>query len=98
MAGQTPALHSPRKGEDAQELRDVVWGEGVLRRFSWEWEREPVEQGRHPQAPGILPQLSPSPKDKGPGLLSDRNLGWESGGCCGFNNLWEKLLGEFLPR
>lgn len=44
-------------------------------------------------------ELSPSLKEKCQRLVSDCNLGWESRGCCAFDNLWEKLPGEFLdPR
>lgn len=44
-------------------------------------------------------ELSPSLKEKCQRRVSDCNLGWESRGCCAFDNLWEKLPGEFLdPR
>lgn len=47
----------------------------------------------------VFSELLPSLKEKCQRLVSDCNLGWESRGCCAFDNLWEKLPGDFLdPR
>lgn len=71
----------------------AVWGTGGSSHGSGS--REPEDSIHSVRV--FVPELSPFPKEKYQRLL-DRSLGWESWGCCGLDNLWEKFPGETPDR